>query len=106
LVRGRAPEGAPGPLEASSESVGEQAEGGSKLLAAGEAVAIVSAGVLVGGGAGMLAGVALGAINPFALGLIGAAAGAVASVPLSRAMLRRPEAGGVRRPWWRRVFGG
>ena len=106
MVRGRTPEGAPGPLEASSESVGEQAEGGSKLRAASEAAAVASAAVLVGGGAGVLAGGALGAINPYALGMVGAAAGAVASVPLGRAILRRPEAGGERRPRWRRVFGG
>ncbi len=95
LDRGR--EEAPGPLEASSESVGEQAEGGSKLRAASEAVAVVSAAVLAGGGAGMLAGVALGAINPFALGMVGAAAGACVPALLAR------------RPWRRvvrRVLGG
>ena len=35
-------------------------------------MAVVSASALVGGGIGMLGGVALGAINPFALGIIGA----------------------------------
>ncbi len=102
--RGR--EEAPGPLADSSEQVGGQAEGWSGLRTASKATAVVSAGVLAGGGAGVLGGVALGAINPFALGLIGAAVGAVASVPLGRDILRRPEAGGGRRPWWRRVFGG
>jgi hypothetical protein len=94
LFRGRAAEGAPGPLEASSEDVGEQAEGGSKLRAASEAVAVVSAGVLVGGGAGILAGVALGAINPYALGMVGAVVGACVSALLAR------------RLWWRGVLGG
>ena len=41
---------------------------------AGEAVAWVSAAVLAGGGAGMLGGIWLGAINPYALWLFGAAA--------------------------------
>ena len=94
LVRGRAAQGAPGPLEASSEGVGEQAEGGSKLRAASEAVAVVSAGVLVGGGVGILAGVALGAINPFALGMVGVVVGACVSALLAR------------RLWWRGVLGG
>ena len=106
MVRDRSPEETPVPSAASAEKVDGRDEGGNRLRAASEAVALVSAGVLVGGGAGMLAGFALGAINPFALGLIGAAAGAVASVPLGRAILRRPEAGGERRPRWRRVFGG
>jgi hypothetical protein len=73
-------QGAPGPPAAPSEKVGEQAEGGSGLRAVSEAVAVVSACTLVGGGAGMLAGVALGAINPFALGLVGAVAGIVVPV--------------------------
>jgi hypothetical protein len=94
LVRGRAAQRAPGPLEASSEGVGEQAEGGSKLRAASEAVVVVSAGVLVGGGVGILAGVALGAINPHALGMVGAVVGVCVSAPLAR------------RPWWHGVLGG
>jgi hypothetical protein len=49
----------------------------------------------------MLAGVALGAINPFALGIVGAAVGIV--VPFLFAVGARRAA---RRPWWRRVFGG
>ncbi len=97
LVRDRSPEGMPGPSEASSELVDGVAEGGSGLRAVSEAVAVVSAGVLVGGGAGMLAGVALGAINPFALGIVGAVVGA--GVPVLFTV-------GARRPWWRRVVGG
>lgn len=91
---------APGPPAAPSEKVGEQAEGGSGLRAVSEAVAVVSACTLVGGGAGMLAGVALGAINPFALGIIGAALGGVAPVLLAGVFGAR---GGAR---WRRVLGG
>ena len=70
-------------------------EGGG-LRRAIEAVALVSASALLGGGIGMLGGVVLGAINPFALGIIGAAAGA--GVPVLLAV-------GAQRPWWRRVFG-
>ncbi len=76
-ILGRGREEAPGPLADSSEQVGGQAEGGSGLRTASEAAAVVSACVLVGGGAGMLAGVALGAINPFVLGLMGAAGAGV-----------------------------
>ena len=54
-----------------------------------EAVAVVSAGVLAGGGAGMLAGIWLGAINPYALGLFGAAAGACVPALLARRPWRR-----------------
>jgi hypothetical protein len=79
----------PGQRDVSEEDVRGQAEGGDGLRKAGEAVAVVSAAVLAGGGAGMLAGIWLGAINPFALGLFGAAAGAC--VPALLAM----------RPWWR-----
>ena len=109
---GRPDEGsAENPREQLVEEGGEQrAEGGSeRVRTASEIVAVVSAGVLAGGGTGMLGGVALGAINPFFVGIVGAAAGAVASVPLGRAILRRPEvpeAGEERRPWWRRVLGG
>jgi hypothetical protein len=53
------------------------------------AVAVVSAAVLVGGGAGMLAGIWLGAINPYALGLFGAAAGACVPALLARGPWRR-----------------
>ncbi len=101
-ARGR--EEAPGPPTASSENAGERAKGGSGLRAASEAVAVVSAAALVGGGAGMLAGVALGAINPFALGIIGAAGGAGAPVLLAGVFGAR--GGSARRPRWRRVFGG
>jgi hypothetical protein len=132
LITERGREAAPGPSAASSENAGGRAEGGSGLQTASEIVAVVCAGVLAGGGVGMLGGVALGAINPFFLGMVGIAAGAVASVPLGRAILKRPEggteppvglvptqnlpdvpgdaqavaeapaAGGERGPWWRR----
>jgi hypothetical protein len=79
-------EEAPGPPADSSEQVGG-------LRTASEAVAVVSAAVLAGGGAGMLAGVALGAINPYALGMVGAAVGACVPALLARRPWRR----GVRR---------
>jgi hypothetical protein len=91
--RDRSPEGVPGQSEASFEMVGGQAEGGSGLRAASEAVAVVFSSALAGGGTVMLAGVALGAIDPFASGLLGAAAGACIPALLAR------------RPWWRRVRG-
>ncbi len=125
------------PIEAPPEVQGERAEEEGGLRTASEIVAIVSASVLAGGGAGMLCGVALGAINPFFLGIVGVVVGTGASVPLARAVLKRseggtglppspvvptqnspdtpgdaqaaaeaPEAGGERRPWWRRVLGG
>ena len=86
-------EEAPSPPAVSSEQVRGQAEEADGLRKAGEAVAIVSAGVLAGGGAGMLGGVVLGAINPSCLGMVGIAVGAVASVPLGRAILKRLEGG-------------
>jgi len=98
-------EEAPGSLAESSEQVGGQAEGRSGLRAASETVAVVSASVLVGGGAGMLTGVALGAINPFALGLVGVVAGAGAPVLLAGVFGAR-EGPARRGPWWRRVFSG
>ena len=73
----------------------QRAEGGRGLRAVSRIVAAVSAGALVGGGIGLLVGVALGAINPFVLGLIGIAGGAVVGARE-----------GARRPWWRGVFGG
>ena len=81
-------EQAPGPLAESSEQVGGRDGGRSGLRAASEALAVVSASALVGGGAGMLAGVALGAINPAGLGIIGVVVGTFASVPLTRAALK------------------
>ena len=95
---GRVLEGTPSRPEASPENAREHkaAEGGG-LGEASEVVALVSASVLVGGGAGVLVGVWLGAINPFALGIVGAVAGAVAPALLAG------------RPWWRgvrRVLGG
>jgi hypothetical protein len=83
----RAREEAPGPA-ASPENAGGPAERESRLRAASEGVAVVSAGALVGGGAGMLAGVALGAINPFALGMVGVVVVTCASVPLALAALK------------------
>jgi hypothetical protein len=97
LTPDRGREEAPGPLADSSEQVGGQPEGWSGLRTASKAAAVVSAGALVGGGAGLLAGVALGAINPFALGMGGAAVGACVPALFAR------------RPWWRgvrRVLGG
>jgi len=73
----------------------QRAEGGRGLRAVSRIVATVAAGALVGGGIGLLVGVALGAINPFVLGLIGIAGGAVVGARE-----------GARRPWWRGVFGG
>ncbi len=86
-------EEAPSPPAASSEQVGGQAEEANGLRRASGAVAVVCAAVLVGGGAGMLAGIWLGAINPYALGLFGAAAGACVPALLAR------------RPWRRGVRG-
>jgi hypothetical protein len=85
-----------------SEKAGGAAEEENGLRVVSEIVAVVSASVLVGGGAGMLAGVALGAINPFALGIIGVVVGTGASVPLTRLVVVRKA---PRRPWWRRLFG-
>ena len=93
LDRGR--QEAPGPSAAPSEKVGEQAEGGSGLRAVSEAVAVVSACTLVSGGIGMLAGVALEAINPFALGMVGVVVGICLPV------LLRSVVGA----WWRRTLG-
>ena len=85
-----------------SEKAGGAAEEENGLRVVSEIVAVVSASVLVGGGAGMLAGVALGAINPFALGIIGVVVGTGASVPLTSLVVVRKA---PRRPWWRRLFG-
>jgi hypothetical protein len=87
-------EESPGPLGAEGE---QEAEEWSGLRRASEVVALVSASALVGGGIGMLGGMALGAINPFALGIIGAAGGA--GVPVLLAV-------GARGSWWRRLIGG
>ncbi len=93
----RALEMAPPRRDDPDEEARGRAEESNGLRKASEAVAVVSAAVLVGGGAGMLAGVALGAINPFALGIVGAVVGA--GVPVLFTV-------GARRPWWRRVVGG
>ncbi len=100
LERGR--EDAPGPPAASSEKAGEAAEGGSGLQAASGVAAVVSANALAGGGIGMLAGVALEAINPFALGMVGVMVGIGLPILLKSMVGARK---GVQRPWWRRTFG-
>jgi len=91
-------------LEDSPGSLGDEweqdTEEGGGLRRASEVVALVSASALVGGGAGMLAGVALGAINPFALGIVGAVVGT--GGPVLFALGARRAAWGA---WWRRVFG-
>ena len=69
-----------------SEEVSGRPAGGGRLRKVGEAVAVVSASALASGGAGMLAGVALGAINPYALGLFGIAVGIVTPVLLKVAV--------------------
>ncbi len=70
---------------------------------ASEVVALVSASVLVGGGISVLGGVALGAINPFACGMVGVVAGIGLPVLLGSVVGARE---GVKGPWWRRIFGG
>jgi hypothetical protein len=98
---GRVLQGTPSRPEASLENAREDnAEEGGGLRSVSKAVALVSASVLVGGGIGMLVGVWLGAINPFALGIVGAVAGMV--IPVFFALGAR---GAPRRPWWRRVLG-
>ncbi len=79
-------EEAPGPL---GDERGQEAEEGGALRRASEVVALVSASALVGGGIGMLGGFALGALNPFGLGMVGVVVGTCASVPLTRAALKR-----------------
>ncbi len=87
----------PGPLGDAWE---QEAEEGGGLRRASEVLALVSASALVGGGIGMLGGVALGAINPFALGIIGAVVGTC--VPVLFLVDAREASRG---PWWWRVFG-
>ncbi len=79
----------PGRRDTAGEGARGQAEGASGLQKAGEAVAVVCAAVLAGGGAGMLAGIWLGAINPYALGLFGAAVGACVPALLAVSPWRR-----------------
>ncbi len=87
----------------SSEGAREQeAEEGGRLRAASEMVALVSASVLVGGGIGVLGGVALEAINPFALGMVGVVVGICLPI-LLRSVVRARE--GIQWPWWHRMFG-
>jgi len=76
----------PGRAEEGSQ---QRAEGGRGLRVVSLIIATVSACALVGGGIGMLVGVALGVFNPFALGIIGVVVGTCASVPLTRAALKR-----------------
>jgi hypothetical protein len=89
----RAVEMAPPRRDGPEEEAWGRAEEAYGLRKAGEAVAVVSAAVLAGGGVGMLAGIWLGAINPFALGLFGSAVGACVPALL------------VRRPWRRGARG-
>lgn len=98
-----APAQQPTPCQPNEEAAPEQAEEGSVIRAVSELVAVVSASTLVGGEIGMLAGVALGAFNPLALGIICAAAGTCVPVLLAAAVGTR---GAARGPWWRRWFGG
>ena len=83
---GRAEEGSQQRAEEGSQ---QRAEGGRGLRVVSLIIATVSACALVGGGIGMLVGVALGVFNPFALGIIGVVVGTCASVPLTRAALKR-----------------
>ena len=85
----RALEMAPPRRDDPEEEARGRAEEADGLRKASEAVAVVSAGVLAGGGAGMLAGIWLGAINPYSLGLFGAAAGACVPALLARRPWRR-----------------
>ena len=85
----RALEMAPPQRNAPEEEARGRAEEANGLRKASEAVAGVSAAVLVGGGTGMLAGIWLGAINPFALGLFGVAVGACVPALLARRPWRR-----------------
>ena len=85
----RAPEIAPPRRDGPGEDARGPAEQAAGLRKAGEAVAVVSAAVLAGGGVGMLAGIWLGAINPYALGLFGAAVGACVPALLARRPWRR-----------------
>jgi hypothetical protein len=89
----RALEVVPSRRDAPGEDAWGRTEEANGLRKASGAVAGVSAAVLAGGGAGMLAGIWLGAINPYALGLFGAAAGACVPVLLAG------------RPWRRGVRG-
>ncbi len=85
----RALEEVPARSETSPEDAQEQeTEEGGGLRAVSVIVAVVSASALVGGGIGMLAGVALEAINPAGLGIIGVVVGTFASVPLTRVALK------------------
>jgi hypothetical protein len=100
---GRVSEGTPSRPEASPEDAREHnAEEGGGLRSVSEVVALVSASVLVGGGTGVLGGVALEAINPFALGMVGVVVGIGLPV-LLRSVIGARE--GAKRPWWRRTFG-
>ena len=72
----------------------QEPEEGGGLRAVSEIVALVSASVLVG--------VWLGAINPFALGMVGVVLGIGLPV-LLRSVVGARE--GAKRPWWRRTSG-
>lgn len=83
----RASEEVPVRPSSTEDTPGRSEEGGG-LRTASWIIAAVSTSALVGGGIGMLAGVALGAINPAGLGIIGVVVGTFASVPLTRAALK------------------
>ena len=97
VISPRRGEPAAGARKEAERRVGEA--GGGRLRGVAEAVAVVSASALAGGGAGMLAGIGLGAINPYALGLFGAVVGIVAPVLPKVAV-------GAWAPRWRRWSGG
>jgi hypothetical protein len=98
---GRVLEGTPSRPEASPENAREhKVEEGGGLRSVSEIVALASASVLVGGGIGMLVGVWLGAINPYALGIVGVVG---IGVPVLFMVGARRA---TQRPWWRRVLGG
>jgi Kef-type K+ transport system membrane component KefB len=99
---GRASRRPTGPTGDPPEKAGEGTVRAGRLRAASEGVAVVSAAALAGGGAGMLAGTWLGAINPHSLGLLGAAAGTSVPILLKVAVGAR---GAARRPGWRRLVG-
>ena len=93
----------PGRPAVSPENAREHnAEEGGGLRSVSEMVTLVSASVLVGGGTGVLGGVALEAINPFALGMVGVVIG-IGLLVLLRSVVGARE--GAKRLWWRRTFG-
>lgn len=98
-VLDRSSERTPNAASGVSEEVSGRPKGGCRLRKVGEVMAVVSASALAGGGAGMLGGGALGAINPYALGLFGTAVGLITPVLLKVAV-------GAWGPRWWRWLGG